>query len=313
MKVLVTGSAGFIGFHLIKKLIDLNFKVFGIDNLDSYYDIQLKKDRINALPFKKFKFFNNDIRDINHILNNEEFDVVIHLAAQAGVKYSKENPSAYINSNIIGQFEILKYVRDKKIPLIFASSSSIYGETNLSKTSEEINPNPLSLYATTKYSGEMMAKNFSEIYGIKCVGLRFFTVYGSWGRPDMAYWLFTSKILNDKKIILFDNGEMLRDFTYINDIINGIYLVLNNLEKIDSYEILNIGRGKPRKVVEMVKILEKILGKNAKIEFQPKDIVESSSTFADISKIKKKYKFEPSIDLEDGLNDFVMWYKGYRE
>jgi len=317
--ILLTGCAGFIGFHTTKKLCDKNIFVIGVDNLDSYYDVELKKERIKFLKkyYKnKFKFLNLDINDLK-ILNkikNNKIDYIIHLAAQAGVRHSIKNPDKYFDNNIKGFYNMLKAAVDKKVKhFIYASSSSVYGN-NDSYPSKEINntDKPLSFYAASKKCNEVMAYSFSNIYKIPTTGLRFFTVFGPYGRPDMALFKFTKKIINNKSIDLFNNGNHVRDFTYIDDIVNGIYKILTKIPKTDiPYEIINIGSGKPRTLNYFLKIIEKVLSKKSKkkyLEYQKGDVLKTS---ADISKLKKKINFKTNINFEDGIKNFIKWYKKF--
>ncbi|MDC0532132.1 NAD-dependent epimerase/dehydratase family protein [Candidatus Pelagibacter ubique] len=317
--ILLTGCAGFIGFHTTKKLCDKNIFVIGVDNLDSYYDVELKKERIKFLKkyYKnKFKFLNLDINDLK-ILNkikNNKIDYIIHLAAQAGVRHSIKNPDKYFDNNIKGFYNMLKAAVDKKVKhFIYASSSSVYGN-NDSYPSKEINntDKPLSFYAASKKCNEVMAYSFSNIYKIPTTGLRFFTVFGPYGRPDMALFKFTKKIINNKSIDLFNNGNHVRDFTYIDDIVNGIYKILTKIPKTDiPYEIINIGSGKPRTLNYFLKIIEKVLNKKSKkkyLEYQKGDVLKTS---ADISKLKKKINFKTNINFEDGIKNFIKWYKKF--
>ena len=317
--ILLTGCAGFIGFHATKKLCGKNIFVIGVDNLDSYYDVELKKERIKFLKkyYKnKFKFLNLDINDFRILkkIKNNKIDYIVHLAAQAGVRHSIKNPDKYFDNNIRGFYNILKIAVDKKVKhYIYASSSSVYGNNN-SYPSKEINntDKPLSFYAASKKCNEVMAYSFSNIYKIPTTGLRFFTVFGPYGRPDMALFKFTKKIINNKSIDLFNNGNHVRDFTYIDDIVNGLYKIITKIPKTDiPYEIINIGSGKPRTLNYFLKMIEKVLSKNSKkkyLEYQKGDVLKTS---ADISKLKKKINFKTNINFEDGIKNFIKWYKKF--
>ena len=317
--ILITGCAGFIGYHLTKKLLN-NYNIIGLDNLNDYYDIKLKNSRLKNLEHKNFKFIKCDIsnkEEINNIFDKYKIDKVINLAAQAGVRYSIENPDTYINSNIIGFYNILENVKKHKINhLIYASSSSVYGNNNTPFKENDSTDNPISLYATTKKSNELLAQTYSNLYNLKCTGLRFFTVYGPFGRPDMAYYTFTKRIINKEKIELYNNGESLRDFTYIDDIVEGIIKVLDN--KIT--KIYNIGSSNPIKLLEFINILKETLinnnlieDYNLNIELLPKQLGDVDNTYADIEELKKDYNYKPNTNIKDGLDKFVKWYKEYYE
>lgn len=325
-KVLVTGASGFIGFHLSKKLCNSDFEIIGIDNNNDYYDVNLKYGRIEILNKKNnFKFIKCDISDLNSldkIFNNEKFDLIIHLAAQAGVRYSLENPQAYIKSNIDGFVNLLECANkyDKK-EIIYASSSSVYGLNSKVPFSEDDRVDePVSLYAATKKSNELLAHTYASLYGLQLVGLRFFTVYGPWGRPDMAYYSFTKSILDGEKIKVFNNGNLERDFTYISDIINGITSLVeipfeNIFKVVNQFNIkstvFNIGNNKPEKLLDFISILENLLDKKANLEFLPMQKGDVQKTFADISKLNKVTGYKPSVNLGEGLEHFVKWYSDY--
>lgn len=320
-KILVTGGAGFIGFHLSKKLLDNNYQVIVVDNLNNYYDVNLKKERLKMLKeYKNFIFIKMDISNKDEIMKlfqEYNFDVVINLAAQAGVRYSIEHPDAYIISNIIGFFNILECCRRYPVKhLLFASSSSVYGKNKKVPyaTTDKVDK-PVSLYAATKKSDELMAYAYSSLYGIKTTGLRFFTVYGPYGRPDMAYFSFTDNILNNKEIKIFNNGDMYRDFTYVDDIVTGIVSLIDKIPSEDedgvSYKIYNIGNNRPVKISDFVEILEKEIGKDAKkvyLPMQPGDVYE---TYADITDLKEDTSFVPNTPIEEGLHKFIKWYKDF--
>ena len=291
MKILVTGAAGFIGSHLSKKLIKDGNQVLGIDNFNTYYDVDLKYSRLNKfVNHRNFICKNIDLCDksqLEEIFKNNNFDTVVNLAAQAGVRYSITNPQSYLDSNLIGFMNILEAVRNYEIPhLIYASSSSVYGNSDNIPYSESQNINkPISLYAATKISNEVMASSYSHLYDFSTTGLRFFTVYGPWGRPDMAYYLFTKNILENKPINVFAEGLLKRDFTYIDDIIDGMTLILNKTIDKKRSEIFNIGNNKPIVVNDFIKTIEKSLNMKAKINFLPMQDGDVIQTYADLSKI----------------------------
>ncbi len=331
-RVLVTGAAGFIGFHLSRRLLQDGCHVIGIDNLNPYYDVRLKEARLEKLKtYKTFSFFKTDLSDkqnLEEIFKDIRFDVVVNLAAQAGVRYSLENPHAYVDSNIVGFVNLLECCRHSKIKhLVYASSSSVYGANTKMPFSVHHNvDHPVSLYAASKKANELMAHTYSHLFGLPCTGLRFFTVYGPWGRPDMALFLFTRAILEDKPINVFNHGEMQRDFTYIDDIVEGVTRVMGRLPEPDPtwsgndpdpgssyarYKIYNIGNNKPVKLLDFIAVIEKVLGKKAKKEFhdlQPGDVV---ATYADIDDLINDVGFKPSTSLERGIEWFVSWYKDY--
>jgi UDP-glucuronate 4-epimerase len=331
-KILITGVAGFIGFHLAGFLLKKNYEIIGVDNLNDYYDKKLKYDRLDLLKrSNNFKFYFVDIKEgenLENIFKTHRPNYVIHLAAQAGVRYSLINPKAYLESNIIGFFNILESC--KKFPvkhLIYASSSSVYGGNKKVPFSTKDNvDHPISFYAATKKSNELMAHTYSHLYQIPTTGLRFFTVYGPWGRPDMAYFIFTKNIIEGNPIKVFNYGNMERDFTYIDDVVNAIYKLLDVIPKsnykwdeikdgIDSsfapYKIYNIGNNSPVKLKYFIEILENKIGKKAKqiyLEMQPGDVLK---TYADITELEKTINFKPSTNIEKGLEKFVSWYLDY--
>lgn len=320
-KVLITGGAGFIGFHLSKKLLENNYFVVAIDNMNDYYDVDLKKARLDILKeYKNFSFYKIDISNKSDLLDlfaDNKFDIVINLAAQAGVRYSIDHPDSYIFSNIVGFFNILECCRNYPVKhLLFASSSSIYGKNNSIpyKTDDNVDK-PVSLYAATKKSDELMAYAYSNLYNIKVTALRFFSVYGPYGRPDMAYFSFTNNIINNKEIKLFNNGDMYRDFTYVLDVVEAVYRLLDKIPLKDElgvyYKVYNIGNNKPVKISYLVEILEKELGKKANIKYLPMQPGEVYQTYADISEIKKDISFVPNTSIEDGLHQFVKWYEEF--
>ncbi|GAE31357.1 NAD-dependent epimerase [Halalkalibacter hemicellulosilyticus] len=332
MKILLTGTAGFIGMHLLERLISEGFEVVGLDNINSYYDLQLKDDRLKQIKkLKGFSFHKVDLVNrevLNREFEDQEIDVVVNLAAQAGVRYSLENPHAYVDSNVVGFVNILEACRHHQVKhLIYASSSSVYG-ANVKmpfSTSDEVN-HPVSLYAATKKSNELMAHTYSHLYNIPTTGLRFFTVYGPWGRPDMAYFSFTKDIVEGKTIKVFNNGEMMRDFTYIGDIVDGIVRLLDKPPKADPnwnreqpnasssyapYKVYNIGNNQPVKLMDFIETLEKHLGIKAKKEFLPMQPGDVKATYADIDELQRDTGFKPSTTIDAGLKKFVDWYKKY--
>lgn len=333
-KILVTGAAGFIGFHVSKKLIDLGFEVYGIDNLNAYYDVRLKLDRLKELGIdiqselfmrqqevksgsnESFRFSQMDLVD-EHRLDNlflkEKFDAVINLAAQAGVRYSIENPKAYIQANVVGFMNILEACRSNQIKhLIYASSSSVYGNQQKVPFSEKDRvDHPISLYAATKKSNELMAHVYSHLYGLKTTGLRFFTVYGPWGRPDMAPFLFTKAILSETPIKVFNNGDLMRDFTYIDDVVKGIIEVLLTDKIQENYNIYNIGNNTPVKLLDFIQAVEGACNKKAQLDFYPMQDGDVYQTFADIEDLKAVTGYIPKVKINEGIQEFVNWYKAY--
>lgn len=318
MKILVTGCAGFIGFHLAIKLLKKNYEVFGIDNINNYYDIKLKKSRLNILlKFKKFKFNNFDLINKNK-LNNEikknKIKYIVHLAAQAGVRYSIENPETYFKNNLEVFFNVIETSRKNNIKhLVFASTSSVYGENKKFPLNEEDNTDkPISFYAATKKSNEVLAHSYSYIYELPCTALRFFTVYGPYGRPDMALFKFTKNILENKKIELYNNGNHFRDFTYIDDIIDGVESIIKKPKKNRvPFNIFNIGNGKSRKLKDYLSIIEKRLNKKAKIKniaLQQGDIIK---THSEISSLSKYSNYKAKTDIEEGIGKFTEWFIKY--
>jgi len=320
-KILITGAAGFIGFHLSKKLLKQGFLIIGFDNLNNYYDVNLKDSRLEILEkYANFIFIKGDLIDSETVISvfeNYNPDIVVNLAAQASVRYSLDNPRAYIENNVTGFFNILEACRFYPVEhLLYASSSSVYGNQEKTPFSTEDNVNnPISLYAATKKSNELMAHTYSHLYSIPTTGLRFFTVYGSYGRPDMAYFSFTKKIIDDEVIEIFNNGDMYRDFTYIDDIVQGINNVLLSPSKRKAdqsiYRIYNIGNNQPEKLMDFIETLEKLIGKEAKKEFLSMQQGDVYKTCADISDLMTDFDFKPTTPIEEGLEKFVKWYKEY--
>ena len=331
-RILVTGSAGFIGFHLCKKLCEEGWNVSGLDNINNYYDPKLKEARLNLLfPYKNFKFYKIDLTEKDEVKNlfmNEKFDYVINLAAQAGVRYSLTNPYAYIDSNILGFLNVLEGCRNYPVKhLIYASSSSVYGANKKIPFSVHHNvDHPLSLYAATKKSNELMAHTYSNLYNIPTTGLRFFTVYGPWGRPDMAAFIFTKAITEEKPIDVYNYGNMKRDFTYIDDIIEGIFRLITKVATPNNswsgenpdpsssfapYRLYNIGNNQPVELSEFIEILEKCIGKKANRNLLPMQQGDVYETFADTEDLMNLVGFKPKTDVKQGLKKFVNWYKEY--
>ena len=328
----MTGAAGFIGFHLSKRLLDGGDAVVGIDNLNDYYDVKLKKARLGILrKHENFFFTKLDIKNrdrVDTLFEDHLFDVVLHMAAQAGVRYSIENPYAYIDSNIVGFMNILEGCRYKGVQhLVFASSSSVYGANTLMPFSVHHNvDHPISLYAATKKANELMAHVYSSLYKIPCTGLRFFTVYGPWGRPDMALFSFTKSILEGTYIDVFNYGRMKRDFTYIDDIVEGVARIMDRVPAANArwngkapdpgtsfapYKIYNIGNNSPVGLMEFIGAIEKCLGKKAKKNFLPMQPGDVPKTYADIDDLMKAVGFRPSTSIGEGIRKFVTWYKKY--
>ncbi|MFF2456983.1 NAD-dependent epimerase [Peribacillus simplex] len=334
MNILVTGAAGFIGFHLTKRLLSLDFKVIGVDNINDYYDVILKNNRLKILKDNPdFEFHNLDLANkekLNQLFKDRTIDIVINLAAQAGVRYSIEHPDSYVKSNLVGFVNILEVCRHNNVKhLIYASSSSVYGaNTKIPFSTKDPVDHPVSLYAATKKSNELMAHTYSHLYNIPTTGLRFFTVYGPWGRPDMAYYSFTKNIIEEKTIKVFNNGDMRRDFTYIDDIVEGIIRLLDKppvynigwdrahpdpSSSYAPYKVYNIGNNKPIKLMDFITTLEKLIGKKAKIEFFPMQPGDVKETYADIADLHADVGFYPSTTIEEGLTHFVNWYKNYNK
>jgi UDP-glucuronate 4-epimerase len=330
--VLVTGAAGFIGFHLSRRLVDNGCRVTGLDNMNDYYDIGLKEARLKILGANdRFSFQQIDLADrdaVEKLFENDAFDVVVNLAAQAGVRYSLINPHAYVASNLTGFVHLLECCRYQKVKhLVFASSSSVYGaNTNMPFSVHDNVDHPVSIYAATKKSNELMAHSYSHLYDLPCTGLRFFTVYGPWGRPDMALFLFTKAILEGKSIKVFNHGKMQRDFTYIDDIIEGVVRIMGRLPEPNPgwtgnhpdpgtsyapYRIYNIGNNQPVSLTEFIGAIEKALGKKAKRELLPMQPGDVPATYADIDDLISDVRFKPETPLEEGITQFIQWYREY--
>lgn len=344
MKVFITGTAGFIGHHLTEKLLAKDFKVMGIDNLNHYYDVRLKYDRlaksginnvnqgeiVKSDKYENYQFIHADIRDngtINQLFKKEKFDIVINLAAQAGVRYSLENPQTYLDNNITGFLNILEGCRNYPVKhLIYASSSSVYGSNKKMpfKTSDSVD-HPVSLYATSKKTNELMAHTYSHLFNIPTTGLRFFTVYGPWGRPDMALFLFTKAIIEGRGIDVYNYGKMSRDFTYIDDIVDGIHTLINHAPKSASvesesklnsdtnapYQLFNIGFGSPVKLMDFIGEIEANLGIKAEKNMMPIQAGDVPKTWADVLDLHELTGFKPKTSIEVGIKNFIHWYLEY--
>jgi len=312
--ILVTGSAGFIGFHLSKKLLELGYFVVGVDNLNSYYDVNLKKARLEILePSDDFRFYHVDIQDLDAlktIFEQHTITKICNLAAQAGVRYSLKDPFSYQKSNIEGFLNLLELAREYKVSnFVYASSSSVYGKNRKSPYSvEDRVDNPISLYAATKKANELMAHAYSHLFGIPCTGLRYFTVYGPWGRPDMALFLFTDAILNKKPINVYNFGKMRRDFTYIDDIVDG---TVKAIEKPTPYEIFNLGNSDSVALLDFIRVIEEELGHKAKKNMMPLQPGDVPVTVADIKRSREHLGFSPQMPLRDGIRAFLKWYQEY--
>lgn len=317
----VTGGAGFIGFHLSKSLLEQGARVIGFDNMNDYYEVSLKEDRLAILQkYERYTFIRGDLADNAAVISAfQEYrpQIVVNLGAQAGVRYSIDNPEAYMQSNMMGFFYILQACRYFPVEhLVYASSSSVYGGNDkVPFSTEDKVDEPVSLYAATKKSNELMAHAYSKLYQIPVTGLRFFTVYGPFGRPDMAYYKFTKKILAGEPIQIYNNGDMYRDFTYIDDIVQGVENILCNPparnEKGASYRIYNIGNHKPEKLMDFIETLEKCLGRTAVKEYLPMQPGDVYQTYADVSELMRDYDFKPDTSIEEGLTKFVEWYREY--
>ena len=322
MAVLLTGAAGFIGYHTAEALLDRGERVIGVDNLNDYYDVSLKEARLARLQMRSGF-------DINHVNiadrgsmeqlaeDNQDIDGIIHLAAQAGVRYSLENPFAYVESNLIGQMVILELARDMKglRHLVYASSSSVYGgNIKLPFSLEDSVDTPVSLYAATKRADELMGHCYSHLYRIPITGLRFFTVYGRWGRPDMAAYIFTKAILEGRPIKVFNHGDMMRDFTHVSDIVPGILACLDRPPKDNGdvpHRLYNLGNNKPEPLMRFIELIEQASNRNAEIDFQPMQPGDVKETYADIEMSRRDLEFSPKISIDEGLEDFVDWFRQY--
>jgi len=319
MTILVTGSAGFIGYNLCLQLLkNKNNNIIGLDNINNYYDINLKKDRTKILKknknfkFKKINLLN--VKALREIFKNNEIQYVVHLAAQAGVRHSIKKPKIYFKNNLEAFFNILDLSKDFKIKhFLFASTSSVYGDNNKFPLKEIYNTDkPLSFYAATKKSNEVIAHSYSYIYNLPCTGLRFFTVYGPYGRPDMALFKFSKNIIEGKQVELFNNGKHLRDFTYIDDIVNGILLIIRKPFKNNTpFKIFNIGNGKSKKLLDYLKEIENNLKMNAKIKKMPLQIGDIVKTHSDVSELMKYSNYKPKTNIDKGIKKFIKWYKKY--
>lgn len=318
---LVTGGAGFIGYFLSKRLLECGARVIGFDNLTDYYDVKLKEERLkNLMQYGEYTFYKGDlaeVEDVNTVFEKYRPDIVVNLGAQAGVRYSIDNPESYIESNIIGFFRILEACRHYPVHhLVYASSSSVYGGNDkVPFETTDMVDRPVSLYAATKKSDELMAYAYCKLYGIKATGLRFFTVYGPMGRPDMAYFKFAKKIMEGEPIQIYNNGDMMRDFTYIDDVVTGVVNILCNPPKEDdlgaAYKIYNIGNHKPVRLMDFIETLERCLGREAVKEYLPMQPGDVYQTYADVSDLMHDYDFKPDTPIEDGLKEFVAWFKEY--
>ena len=313
MKVLVTGAAGFIGMHCARKLLERGDEVLGIDNFSPYYSVQLKKDRVARLEHERFRFEQADIADahaVESIFDKSKPEAVLHLAAQAGVRYSLENPQSYVQSNLVGFANILEACRHHPPRhLVFASSSSVYGNNPNLPWSETHNvDHPVSLYAATKKANELMAHTYSHLYGLNTTGLRYFTVYGPWGRPDMSPMIFATAIMQGKPIPVFNHGDMKRDFTYVDDIVEGTTRVLDRPTK---FAVFNIGNHQPVALLDYIAALERALGKQARLEMKPMQPGDVKSTYADTTALRDAVGFAPSMPLDKGLERFAAWFKDY--
>jgi len=335
MKILVTGAAGFIGYHLCEKLLSLGHDVVGLDNINDYYDVNLKYGRLNQLGIQRdqvheslivqsvihgtrFRFIRLNLEDrenLPKLFGEENFDSICNLAAQAGVRHSLDNPFAYVESNITGFLNILECCRYYKVQkLIYASSSSVYGLNDKVPFSTDDNvDHPISLYAATKRSNELMAHSYSHLFGIKSIGLRFFTVYGPWGRPDMAMFLFTDAILTGKPVNVFNDGNLSRDFTYISDIVQGVTATLLESQKKSTslHQIYNIGNSKPVKLLDFIAEVERQTEKKAEKNMLPMQAGDVEQTWADVSGLKEEFNYSPSTEISYGVKQFVKWYRDY--
>jgi len=319
---LVTGTAGFIGFHTAMRLLERGDTVIGVDNVNDYYSPKLKRDRLAQLDaIGEFRFHEVDIADLAGLraaIGTDRIDRIIHLAAQAGVRYSIDHPEAYVHSNLVGHLNLLEFCRhsDRIDHMVYASSSSVYGgNTKLPFSEDDRVDQPISLYAATKKADELMSHVYSHLYGMSAVGLRFFTVYGPWGRPDMAMWLFTEAILAGKPIKVFNHGNMRRDFTYIDDIVTGVIATADkrppDTPETGGHRVYNIGNNRPEDLMHMISVLEDALGREAEKTMLPMQPGDVEATYADIEAIRRDYGFEPTTPIEEGIPRFVSWYRDY--
>lgn len=315
-RVLVTGAAGFIGSHLSRALLKQGYQVFGLDNLNNYYDVQLKKDRLKWFDDEpNFQFVQLDLADregMANLFTEHHFDVVVNLAAQAGVRYSIDHPHAYADSNLVGFLNVLEGCRAQKVKhLLYASSSSVYGENKkIPFAVEDRVDHPISLYAATKKSNELMAHAYAHLYGISMTGLRFFTVYGPWGRPDMAYFSFTKAISEGKAIDVYNNGKMQRDFTYIDDVVEAVTRLVARVPD-SAYKIYNIGNHSPETLMDFIESIEHALGKEAEKNYLPMQAGDVPATYADVEDLMKDVNFKPDTSMQQGIQNFVDWYRNY--
>ena len=331
-KVLITGAAGFIGSFLSQRLLKEGYEVVGIDNLNDYYDVQLKRDRLSQLEGESsFRFIKLDLADregMASLFEQEQFSHVVNLGAQAGVRYSIINPHAYVDSNISGFINVLEGCRHNDVKhLVYASSSSVYGaNTQMPFSTHDNVSHPVSMYAATKKANELMAHSYSHLYGLATTGLRFFTVYGPWGRPDMAYFLFADAIFSGKPIKIFNNGEMMRDFTYIDDVVEGVSRVLeqpahanpawqshvpDSASSYAPYKLYNIGNHSPIKLMDFIQTIEQAIGRKAIKEMLPMQAGDLVATYAEVDELINDMGFQPSTSIETGINNFIEWYRGY--
>ncbi|OEH91321.1 SDR family NAD(P)-dependent oxidoreductase [Bacillus solimangrovi] len=331
MKVLITGVAGFIGFHVARRCLQEGYQVVGIDNMNDYYNPKLKRERLSQLTHEQFSFYQGDLTDVEFVNNTFEEGSpthVLHFAAQAGVRYSLKAPATYIQSNIVGFFHVIEASKVQQVEhFVYASSSSVYGANRNAPFSEHTSTeHPVNLYAATKKSNEMIAHSYSHLFHLPTTGLRFFTVYGPWGRPDMAPHLFTDAIIDGKTFEVYGEGQVLRDFTYINDIVDGVMMVLNSKSKSNQswnacdpdpasshapYNIYNIGNSTPVKVIDFIEMLERYIGKKANKDFKPLSKSEVQLTHADMTRFAKEFNFRPKTSLDEGVKEFVEWYRSY--
>jgi UDP-glucuronate 4-epimerase len=332
--ILVTGAAGFIGFHLAKRLLDDDYPVIGLDNLNDYYDVQLKKDRLQLLKkYKQFEFYKIDLADrdsLENLFQQYAFSYVINLAAQAGVRHSITHPHDYVDANLVGFVNLIECCRHHNVKhLVYASTSSVYGANQSQPFSEAQGTNhPLALYAATKKANELIAHSYSHLYQLPSTGLRFFTVYGPWGRPDMALFKFTKNILEAKPIDVYNHGDMIRDFTYVDDIVEGIYRTIFKVVQPDSnwdgsnpnpgssyapYRIYNIGNNKPIQLMDFIRAIEKALNKQAKLNYMPMQPGDVPATDADVTKLARDLNYHPQVGVDEGVKRFINWYREYYE